>query len=702
MTRRIRRSRVSRVSHGAMAALLTFAIAISAGALVSAASAVAESNPQNAFVRNPQTWYAYANAGETVSSTFIKQTAALAGGTLDTRIVVTRPDGSVAATCEVSQTDPINTTCSFSEVATATGAWSIAIVRPAGAVEPAAGYTRFTWDISVTSGGTPVTGRVWSELYRQADSQNWGTVNLSLWYLTDQGYLYEVDRPSMIGIDSDFAANAFGVVDPSTCATAHSSTANVNTQYKVVTATTCPYTPYKIFFSSPASDLPAQVTLPSGRTTWLLRAPEEPTLDSASFAPASAGSRAGTVTAAFSNFEGSATVQVDADGDGSFTGPLDRSLPMAVMGGTGQIEFDGMDAAGTPIPVTTAITFRVLASGFAEIHFTDNDVEYLPNGIAVERRNGPADGTQTRVFWDDTFVTLTANDPQADLRCSTTPQIASGTGGVDSTGGVHGWDLGDCVWVGQPYINSLASDMTNGGAWGNNRAIDNWAVIDASLHRDVLVPALEPGFVVTKAANPESGSAVSPGQTVTYTVTGSNTGATVLDPVQLTDDLSGVLASAAYDNDAAATVGGADAGPVTLDETTLSWSGALQVGQSVTLTYSVTVHADAPSGSTLRNRVTGSATPPSGDPLVPPAAETDNPVMGDAAPPPPAPPTIPAPTTPAPEAADPELLAAAPGAELASTGVAVWPWVSSGIAALAAGAVLLLAGLRRERLGWRR
>ena len=88
-------------------------------------------------------------------------------------------------------------------------------------------------------------------------------------------------------------------------------------------------------------------------------------------------------------------------------------------------------------------------------------------------------------------------------------------------------------------------------------------------------------FSVVKTAD---ATEVTPGSTVTYTITVKNTGAadyTAAAPASFTDDLSAVLDDATYNNDA--TAGAAYAAPV------LSWSGALPVGQTVTVTYSVTV-----------------------------------------------------------------------------------------------------------------
>src|SRR5690606_38620712 len=78
--------------------------------------------------------------------------------------------------------------------------------------------------------------------------------------------------------------------------------------------------------------------------------------------------------------------------------------------------------------------------------------------------------------------------------------------------------------------------------------------------------------------------------------------------------------------DAFATINGSDAaGELDLDEERLVWTGALSPGETVTITYSVTVNADA-TGQVLENRVTASGTPPGQPPIDPPDVETEHPV----------------------------------------------------------------------------
>ena len=98
----------------------------------------------------------------------------------------------------------------------------------------------------------------------------------------------------------------------------------------------------------------------------------------------------------------------------------------------------------------------------------------------------------------------------------------------------------------------------------------------------VVVPVQS--FKVTKTASLANAK---PGDTVTYTIVVTNTGKvdyTAADPAAITDDLSAVLDDATYNNDVAPSAGTSYTAP------TLSWSGALPIGGSVTLTYSVQVN----------------------------------------------------------------------------------------------------------------
>ncbi len=95
------------------------------------------------------------------------------------------------------------------------------------------------------------------------------------------------------------------------------------------------------------------------------------------------------------------------------------------------------------------------------------------------------------------------------------------------------------------------------------------------------VTDLIPGLTIAKTA---SVATTTPGSPVQYTITVADTGQTSYLPATVTDDLTGVLGSAAYNADATATTGTVGfASPV------LTWTGDLDPGDTATITYSVTV-----------------------------------------------------------------------------------------------------------------
>ncbi|MFK4362548.1 fimbrial isopeptide formation D2 family protein [Rhodococcus sp. 27YEA6] len=170
--------------------------------------------------------------------------------------------------------------------------------------------------------------------------------------------------------------------------------------------------------------------------------------------------------------------------------------------------------------------------------------------------------------------------------------------------------------------------MNNFVVPGTTPPVDPPEVCDPVTQLCTTHPVKVPGFTVAKAADPASGTNVAAGQTITYTVTGANTGNTTLDPVVLTDDLSKVLDNAVLvDGSLKATVDGVDGAAPTLSGTTLTWTGGLEAGKSVVLTYQVKINAGVAGGVLINNKVTGTAKPPTGPEITPPPVTTEHPVL---------------------------------------------------------------------------
>ena len=164
-------------------------------------------------------------------------------------------------------------------------------------------------------------------------------------------------------------------------------------------------------------------------------------------------------------------------------------------------------------------------------------------------------------------------------------------------------------YAGFTLANAAQTSLTTGWKTGLNTILVQiksfWTNegFDAQVQSSVLCPA--PAYSVTKTA---SAATVQPGGNLTYTVTVKNTGNvayTAANPATITDDLSGVLDDAVYNGDAAvAFSGGSTSAAPTVTGSTLSWAGALAVGETATITYSVKVDSPDAGDHQLTNAVT--------------------------------------------------------------------------------------------------
>jgi uncharacterized repeat protein (TIGR01451 family) len=105
-------------------------------------------------------------------------------------------------------------------------------------------------------------------------------------------------------------------------------------------------------------------------------------------------------------------------------------------------------------------------------------------------------------------------------------------------------------------------------------------------------------YTTAKTSNPASGTTVTSGQKVTYTVTVTQKGSAAAN-ASFTDDLTAVLDDADYNNDAVASIGN-----VSVGGGSLAWNGTVPVGGTATITYSVTVKTAPTGDKTLTNVVT--------------------------------------------------------------------------------------------------
>lgn len=293
---------------------------------------------------------------------------------------------------------------------------------------------------------------------------------------------------------------------------------------------------------------------------------------------------------------------------GSVTGPTHDPRPAnneatgcvqagAATAGLSLTKTDGRDdvAAGDTYGYTLAVANLLPAERISGAELTDT----LPDGLA--------------------FVSATGGG------------AVSGQGGADAYGNLPGgtvtWSLDD---LGRAGTASPDGDRSEGGADstatvtvtvrvlpGARGAVVNTAEVTAPDPADrdaeLAATAADTDAVRALALTKTSGvpsAGVSAGDTVTYTVTATNSGTadyTAATPAVVTDDLSGVLDDADFVAGSASVTAG-DAPSDALPDPSggiLRWSGALKAGDSVSLTYRVTVDGDG--NHTLRNTAHGAA-----------------------------------------------------------------------------------------------
>src|SRR5699024_2011036 len=206
------------------------------------------------------------------------------------------------------------------------GVWQVQLVS-AGINVP------YDWTVEVHDGAdAEVPGRVWAaqDSIRQTFAGS-ELADLQYWVVNDTGYVYSVNLYGYNGGNSWIEANSVGWADED-CAPTYASY-----EYSVDgTGSDYPSLPdcgetYRVFFEEPAADLPATAPSAGGEVTIrpeLLGVGDLEVTD-LTFTPAATGAAAGTFRYSLNTrFTGGYYLQVDVDGNGSYTDAVDRSIPL--------------------------------------------------------------------------------------------------------------------------------------------------------------------------------------------------------------------------------------------------------------------------------------------------------------------------------------------------------------------------------------
>ncbi|TDW24390.1 DUF7507 domain-containing protein [Kribbella kalugense] len=300
-----------------------------------------------------------------------------------------------------------------------------------------------------------------------------------------------------------------------------------------------------------------------------------------------------TITVAYS-----VTVKSPHTGDGRLTGTVNS---------TSLLSSNNCVAGSTDPRCTNTVTVAalLLEQHYLESSTTPGSVVHLTASF-INTGQTPYVGISVSSPGGDTLDDAVANGDQAASSGTLviTPIAITWTGNIPVGGRV---DLSGTLTVENPDLgNLLMTATTVSAAPGNNCPVGGSDPVCTAL-----LPVLLPGLTITKTAGT---TFVVPGGTATYTITVHNSGQTPYAGATVTDSLAGVVDDATYNANATATTG-----VVTFAGQTLTWAGDLAVGQTVTISYSVTAHTPGTGDKTMVNPVsstaTGSTCPPaSGNP----------------------------------------------------------------------------------------
>ncbi|MBW4679707.1 MAG: DUF11 domain-containing protein [Microcoleus vaginatus WJT46-NPBG5] len=453
------------------------------------------------------------------------------------------------------------------------------VAFPTGATQI---QTVAAWDITVTSGGGPIPGRVYADYLslNMGSTDPSGTTNISpissrTYIQTEDGYRYLVDLNGLQPFGFIFFANKRGFTD-----------AAGNPLYRSISlAPGVSITPTeKVFLNTPDQNLPGSASSPSG-LTWLLTPPTPPPTPTGFTFTGIEGTPNQTGTTPLGgNFSfnapsvGTYSIQIDVNQDGDYNDPIDRILGGNAAVGSNTIPWDGRDGLGNPVPASVTPYGASITLNAGEVHFPFLDAENNAGGLIIQRQI-PGGGNTDTVYYNDTGLTDPTPPPTPT---PTRPIPISALAGVSSAGGAH------------RYGNASGSQTD----FGNNNGIDTWTNLpSAPVFLDGGITVAAADLVIAKTDNVTTIAAGSP---ITYTIRVTNNGPSTATGATVTDTIPASITGVNWT--CAITAGTGACG--TANGTGNAINTTVNLNSGATATYTVTGTVSATATGTLTNTAT--------------------------------------------------------------------------------------------------
>jgi len=387
------------------------------------------------------------------------------------------------------------------------------------------------WEISVASGSAFVKGRVYTTVLNLNNgnvSPNTQGFEGIFYVLTKDGYTYKVNNNGNNGMYFTFMVNNNGFLDTNGDPIYKSlnTTSNLGNQvHDPNNADTSKQITHKMFYTLPASDLPASASggPTNGGSTWLKNAVVTPDVTGVQLkgvegTPGQVSNKGGFVEFVAAT-QGNYTIVIESTSTPSTF--VTRQLRGAASAGLNRIPWDGKDGAGNLLPPGTVPAKLTVQLQGAEVHFPFFDMEYNTKGLILELldHNNLNTVVSDIVYWNDTGVSL-ATSPSSGteafrrrsdpLNNSHLPPALGGTNSMGISSAVNGH-----IW-GQGATGTS-------GQFGDNKSIDTWTFIKGEAVTIITDVAIKIADLEVVSITPDK-SEVRKNNELSYTVKVKNNG----------------------------------------------------------------------------------------------------------------------------------------------------------------------------------
>jgi hypothetical protein len=336
------------------------------------------------------------------------------------------------------------------------------------------------FDVSIVKNNSIVTGRVYTDYMSLSGgdlrrttggTQYFFTEYYTLYALTKQGYRYDISLKGIAPYGYFIYADNVGLqladgITPAYESISFQPTRPANRRIlRPGDPDTYSESKHKMFFNTPDPAMPATTVL-NGQSVWL-----NPALINSTglivlryTITGTPNPLSGYFTFDYPNLGIRYKIIIDCNGDFIYGNGNDVSIAGTSVAGINNINWDGKDATGAVMPLSSCIGARIeFVAG--EVHVPLADAENFRGGIEIKRLNGNGTLPNYTTHWNDSVLNDNTNINGSYMK--KTPAT-----GISSLGGIHNWERQEAA---SPPTQGYTGNPTHTGYYGDTRYMDIWA-----------------------------------------------------------------------------------------------------------------------------------------------------------------------------------------------------------------------------------